>query len=382
MSISYGNFKSYNRSKGNNAVAASAYRMRAKLEHNGKTYDYTRHKEKSFFNYSCSKTRDDYSVKEIQDLWSRVEELENRKNSNLFHEWKFALPNELSDEGKISVTKNISKYFAEEHNIFVCASIHKASTPSTDSNGNTLLDTENNPIFNHHVHIQISDRTFDDKGELKNKWREIAVMPTNKIIVENHRNKWEKLINQRLGYEQKNKAKINMKSYKRQGVDKQTQTHIGKKLNNAKDQNGIALKNDRMRKNDNIRAYNKNSDRNKLSSKNTDSILSKQIKAAEGYISQAKAKTITTYNNNNGIAFDFGKRTFYSTTFDKCKEFGGNEIKGIPPKSKAIKTRAINNKNYSDIMAEYQQSITQGLIDVEKERQNGAEQILRSKYKK
>ena len=294
MSIASADIKSYNRSKGHNAVAAAAYRMRTRMTHNGITYDYTKHKSKAEFTYSCSRFKDEYSDKELQSIWQNAEDSENRKNSIVFHGGFIAFPNELSEEGKRSVMKSWIKYVAEKHDIFVSGTYHKATSPSADSSGKPILDSYGNPVFNDHFHPALSARHINEDGTFGEKWREISVFPTNREIYNDFRDRWERLVNQRLGYEKKTKAFINMKSYKKQGVDKIPQKKIGRKLAHAKDAKGIELKNSRILENEATKAFNKKVADGTINLKNTQTLLSQQIKYAEKNLNRIKLKSNTT----------------------------------------------------------------------------------------
>lgn len=263
------------------------------MTHNGVTYDYTKHKSKAEFTYSCSRFKDEYSDKELQSIWQNAEDSENRKNSNVFHGGFIAFPNELSEDGKRSVMKSWIKYVSEKHDIFVSGTYHKATSPSIDSTGKPILDSYGNPVFNDHFHPALSARHINEDGTFGEKWREISVFPTNREIYNDFREKWEKLVNQRLGYEKKTKAFINMKSYKNQGVDKIPQKKIGRKLTHAKDAKGIELKNSRILENEATKAFNKKVADKTITLKNTQTLLAQQIKYAEKNLSRIKLKNTT-----------------------------------------------------------------------------------------
>jgi len=142
-------FSEVQRSKGQNAVASIAYNARDKL--NGlvvdpvtgdsvvKTWDYRKLTGLSYSAILAPEHAPDW-VYDRQELWSRCEEFENRKNSQTARKMMIALPKELTEEQNILLVQEFVRNYLVEHGMVVDINIH--------------YDNPNNP----HVHLQMTTR--------------------------------------------------------------------------------------------------------------------------------------------------------------------------------------------------------------------------------
>ena len=228
MSIKIGS-----RSKGQSAVAASAYRSGQKLtdKQTGIVSDYTRkggivHSEIAL----CANAPAEYADRET--LWNAVHEIEKSKNSRLWREFEVALPQELSRTEQIQTVRNFVNGLVKRG---MCAdwSIHDKE--------------DGNP----HAHIMTTVRSITEDGSWAAKSRKVYDLDQNgnKIYlgkdktgrrqykshkedyndwnaaerVEEWRAEWAKCCNKRLS----ERDRIDHRSYARQGKYQMPTIHEG-----------------------------------------------------------------------------------------------------------------------------------------------------------
>lgn len=310
MSIYHCSIKIGSRGKGQSAVAAAAYRSGQKLtdEELGAVSDYTR---KSGVVYSevslCDNAPAEYINREI--LWNSVQTIEKASNSRLWREFEVALPQELSREEQIDTVRDYVKTLTEQG---MCCdwSIHDKH--------------DGNP----HAHIMATVRSIKENGEWAAKCRKVYDLDENgqKIVqkydklghkqykshkedyndwnnkerVEEWREKWAECCNKRLSEDKR----IDHRSYKRQGIDKEPTIHEGYKVRMIAKKSGIAL--DRMAENWKIKQRNEYMQRIKQELEKVQQELEKIIKEKERAINAGKqriaellARRSRTVNSDN-----------------------------------------------------------------------------------
>ena len=310
MSIYHCSIKIGSRGKGQSAVAAAAYRSGQKLtdEELGAVSDYTR---KSGVVYSevslCDNAPAEYINREI--LWNSVQTIEKASNSRLWREFEVALPQELSREEQIDTVRDYVKTLTEQG---MCCdwSIHDKH--------------DGNP----HAHIMATVRSIKENGEWAAKCRKVYDLDENgqKIVqkydklghkqykshkedyndwnnkerVEEWREKWAECCNKRLSEDKR----IDNRSYKRQGIDKEPTIHEGYKVRMIAKKSGIAL--DRMAENWKIKQRNEYMQRIKQELEKVQQELEKIIKEKERAINAGKqriaellARRSRTVNSDN-----------------------------------------------------------------------------------
>lgn len=294
MSIYHCSIKIGSRGKGQSAVAAAAYRSGQKLtdEELGAVSDYTR---KSGVVYSevslCDNAPAEYINREI--LWNSVQTIEKASNSRLWREFEVALPQELSREEQIDTVRDYVKTLTEQG---MCCdwSIHDKH--------------DGNP----HAHIMATVRSIKENGEWAAKCRKVYDLDENgqKIVqkydklghkqykshkedyndwnnkerVEEWREKWAECCNKRLSEDKR----IDHRSYKRQGIDKEPTIHEGYKVRMIAKKSGIAL--DRMAENWKIKQRNEYMQRIKQELEKVQQELEKIIKEKERAINAGKQR--------------------------------------------------------------------------------------------
>ena len=228
MSIKIGS-----RSKGQSAVAASAYRSGQKLtdRQTGIISDYTRkggivHSEIAL----CENAPAEYADRET--LWNAVHQIEKNKNAQLWREFEVALPQELTRSEQIETVRDFVDVLVKQG---MCAdwSIHDKE--------------DGNP----HAHIMTTVRSITEDGSWAAKSRKVYDLDENgnRIYlgkdktgrrqykshkedyndwnsaerVEEWRTEWAKCCNKRLS----ERDRIDHRSYQRQGIDQIPTVHEG-----------------------------------------------------------------------------------------------------------------------------------------------------------
>jgi len=209
------NIKIISRGKGKSAVAAAAYRAGETItnEYDEITHDYTR---KSGIVHTeimlPENAPPEYQNRAV--LWNAVEKSERYKTAQLSRGIEFSLPVELSREQNISLVSGFVKdTFAD---VGMCADI--------------CIHDKNDG--NPHAHIMLTMRPLNDDGSWGAKshtvnGRKIPAVDWNEQTkAEKWRKAWEDAANAVL--EQNGiDARIDRRSYERQGIDKIQTTHMG-----------------------------------------------------------------------------------------------------------------------------------------------------------
>ena len=232
MAIYHCSIKIFSRGKGASAVAKAAYRAAEIItsEYDGQTHDYTRkrgivHKEILLPDHAPA----EYSDRAV--LWNAVEKAETMKHAQLAREIEIALPLELTREQNI----DLAREYVKEH--FTAAGMC-ADLCVHDINGT-----------NPHAHIMLTMRPIEQDGRWGAKSRKEYILDrrgeriklksgefkTRKICTtdwneqtkaEEWRAAWADAVNAALERE-KVAARIDHRSYKRQGKTQIPTVHMG-----------------------------------------------------------------------------------------------------------------------------------------------------------
>lgn len=264
--------KHISRSKGQNVVAAAAYRAGEKLTDTNKlnpaatTHDYTKKHGVLAKNIvlPAALSGQGFSINR-QDLWSSVEEHETttrsvkgsrlKQTARLAREWLLSLPSELSDNENEQLTAEFTQKLANDLGVIGDYCIHKPSSndykpkpdyiewfdPETQKTESIKVDDGNASEpddRNIHAHIMFTTRkaeiTADGKlslgdkadSERSEKWRKDNGMVNGGDYIKEIRGIWADMVNKRLA--QHNIAPISHKSYKELGLDIIPQRKEGK----------------------------------------------------------------------------------------------------------------------------------------------------------
>lgn len=207
MAIYHLHVKVISRSSGASAIAAAAYRACEKIgEH-----DYTPRKnaQLEFQEIYVPNDSPDW-CKNRHELWEKVEASEKRKDAQLCRELNIALPLELKESERQKLIENFSLEFVKL-GMIADTTIHK----STDGQ-------------NPHAHIMLTTRevTPEGFGKKRRDWND-------KKLLEGWREKWAELAN--IALEQAgHTARIDHRTLKAQGIDREPTIHQGKNITHAK----------------------------------------------------------------------------------------------------------------------------------------------------
>ena len=194
--------KIISRGKGQSAVAAAAYRAGVSLrdERDGDVKDFTaREKDVVFSGIFAPKGAPEW-MRDREQLWNRVEQIEKRKDAQLAREIELSLPHELTDEQREWLVKDFVREQFVRRGLVVDASIH---APGRESDAR-----------NHHAHLLITNRTAGPEGFAPTKDRSL----NDRSQLETWREEWANLANRHLerhGHE----ARIDHRSHEDRGLE-------------------------------------------------------------------------------------------------------------------------------------------------------------------
>ncbi|MDE2422580.1 MAG: MobA/MobL family protein [Betaproteobacteria bacterium] len=200
------------RSKNESAVVAAAYRSGTSIKslRDNKVKNFSS-KKGVVFSAIYAPANAPQWVYDRSALWNGAEAAENRKNSSLAREIRYALPCELPLDTNIELVKVLVEKLIEEHQVVVDANIHLAN--------------EKGDQRNIHVHLLMTTRRVDNTG-LTNKTRELDVRNSKKVGY--WREYFAKITNLFLdmaGVEER----VDHRSNKARGINKPAQIHVGAK---------------------------------------------------------------------------------------------------------------------------------------------------------
>lgn len=217
MAIYHLSAKPIQRSKGRSAVASAAYRAGVCLsdERTGEIHDYTR---KRGIEHREIITPNGENM-ERAVLWNAAEKAEIRKDGTPAREYEIALPEELSAEQRIELTRSFARTLAERQGCAVDVAIHAPGREGDQRN--------------HHAHLLCTTRRLGPGGlggkcdvELADRDRAKKNLPGRKAELEAMRQTWAELTNRalaRAGHE----ARIDARSLTAQGIERGATVHLG-----------------------------------------------------------------------------------------------------------------------------------------------------------
>lgn len=263
MAIYHINCTTIARNSGRSSVAAAAYRAGERLvnEQDGRVHDYTKRDGVVQSEISVPDHAPEWA-KNREQLWNRVEEAEKGPKARTCREIEVALPKELTREQQVNLMRDYVKENFTDKGMIADWSIHDTG--------------DGNP----HCHILLTTRELDRDGKWKPKSRKEYDLDANgeKIklpsgewkshkvdlndwnkteSLEQWRENWAKIVNRELerhGHE----ARIDHRSLKDQGVDRDPQIHEGKAriIQKKELRRGKSVELDRSQKNREIKERN------------------------------------------------------------------------------------------------------------------------------
>jgi hypothetical protein len=204
--------KNVKRSSGKSIIAAIAYRTGERLTSvQGEVFDFTPRQRVQAVAHSqifLPENSPDWG-QDREKLWNAADSSERRKDAVTGREFVLNLPHELDDQQRIALVSRFAKTVIERHGCAVDAAIHRP-----DRRGDQR---------NHHCHMMLTTRRLTNKG-FGEKTRELDTKKDPAL--EKCRELWADYTNQALAAAGHG-ARIDHRSYKRQGIDKLPQLHMG-----------------------------------------------------------------------------------------------------------------------------------------------------------
>lgn len=195
------------RSNGHSSVAKAAYHAGEKIrdERLGEMFDFSR-KSDVYAAEILAPTNAPTWMREREQLWNAVEVGEKRKDARTARHFVLSLPNFMSHEEKIAVTKDFLHQECVQRGMVADVAWH---------------DFTGKNQYNPHAHVLLSMRNLDGDGfGHKNRdW-------DKKELLQNWREKWAEHLNLHLakgGYQ----ARVDHRSYADQGIDREPMAHEG-----------------------------------------------------------------------------------------------------------------------------------------------------------
>ncbi|GAO00959.1 conjugal exonuclease V alpha subunit TraA/mobilization protein essential for specific plasmid transfer MobA/MobL [Komagataeibacter xylinus NBRC 13693] len=211
MAIFHLSVKTVSRSTGRSAVAAAAYRSGDTLtnERDGRQHNYANRTgiDDSFIiaPAGCEWTHN------RSTLWNAAEQAEKRSNSVTAREYVLALPAELDAKERAGLARAFASAVVERYGVAADVALHAPSAGGDDRN--------------YHAHILTTTREVEADG-LGKKTRILDAAKTGGPEIESLRELWAMQCNEALERHQQ-PARIDHRSYERQGVDEMPTIHLG-----------------------------------------------------------------------------------------------------------------------------------------------------------
>lgn len=202
------------RSGGRSATAAAAYRATEEVEDRttGETFDYTK-KEKALYTEIMTNSNAPGWARNRAELWNRVEEKENRKNSQFCRSFDIALMKELPLETNIRLVK---KWIYENYVKRGLAADLAIHAPHKNRDGTTNE--------NLHAHVLVTTRKLNILNA--DGWAEKDREGNDRDFLRKARTSWAEIVNAefaRMGMAER----IDERTLEEQGIDREPQQHQG-----------------------------------------------------------------------------------------------------------------------------------------------------------
>ena len=210
MAIFHLTAKVISRGKGQSAIAAAAYRSGDRLrdeQADEQKFYQTRAERIVFTELMTPKDAPEWA-RDRNALWNHAERAEKRKDAQLAREFEMSLPHELTEQQREWLVKDFVREAFVRKGYAVDIAIH---APDKDSDER-----------NHHAHIMVTMRTLGADGFAPEKDREL----NSRAQLGAWREQWAHLANRHLerhGHE----ARIDHRSLKEQGIDREATIHLG-----------------------------------------------------------------------------------------------------------------------------------------------------------
>ncbi len=230
MAIFHLSAKVISRGKGQSAIAAAAYRSGERLydEQAAQQKYYPSRDERIVFTDIMAPKDAPEWAHDRDELWNRAERAEKRKDAQLAREIEVSLPHELNDRQREWLIKDFARETFVRNGYAVDIAIHAPDRTSDDRN--------------YHAHLMVTMRTLGPEGFAAKKDPEM----NRREQLGEWREKWAHLANRHLerhGHE----ARIDHRSLKEQGIDREATVHLGYAANEMTQRGAQSDKMDALR---------------------------------------------------------------------------------------------------------------------------------------
>lgn len=220
--------KPISRSGGRSATAAIAYRAAERVvdSRTGEIHDYTRKGGVEHSEIVLGPGAPAWAT-DREALWNAAESAEKRKDARVAREYEVAIPKDLSRDQGIELVRDFAESLVERYGVAVDFAVHADDRRHWDG-------TEKG-FQGYHAHVLSSTRKLGPSGfgekaepELSDTKRKSLGLGDGASEVDRSREIWERLANrhlERAGREQR----IDRRSLKDQGVDREPTVHLGPK---------------------------------------------------------------------------------------------------------------------------------------------------------
>ncbi|MGV1873804.1 Ti-type conjugative transfer relaxase TraA [Agrobacterium rosae] len=221
MAIYHLSSKSVSRSGGRSAVAAIAYRTASLLvnERDGLVHDFTAKQGVDHCEIVLPDGIDADWARDRSALWNGAEAAEKRCDARVAREFEIALPHELNNDDRLSLTRAFAQDLANRYGTAVDFAIH---VPQGKSD-----------IRNIHAHVMMTTRVVTPTGlgdksliERENKWLLDRDLPTSHLQMRDIRQMFEQHANRhmmRAGLD----VRIDHRSHLERGLEIEPTEHMG-----------------------------------------------------------------------------------------------------------------------------------------------------------
>lgn len=199
------------RSNGSSAIASSAYRSGERLmdERTNDRHDYTRKSGILAKNIEAPDGSPAW-VFDRQTLWNKVEESEKRYDSQLAREIMVALPSELDRKSQKELIRDFVRETFVKNGMVADWAFHAPCKEGDERN--------------YHAHILLTTRELKEEGfgKKERSWN-------SPELLEKWREQWAEKVNNALELSGIS-ARVDHRSYKDQGIDREPGIHLGPEL--------------------------------------------------------------------------------------------------------------------------------------------------------
>lgn len=211
MAIYHFSAKCISRSHGQNVVAAAAYRSAQKLTDHatGEAKHYLARKARVIFSGIFGPSEAPEWARDREQLWNEVERTENRRNSTLAREYEASLPAELNETQRLWLVQDFVRAVFVRNGFMVDVAIHD---PDRGADARNV-----------HVHFLFPERRIDANGFAAKKDRGLH----KRELLYTVRKRWADLVNAHLARHGYANVRVDHRSLKGQGVDRQPTIHMG-----------------------------------------------------------------------------------------------------------------------------------------------------------